>query len=74
MVQTAAKLGLLIYLKPPPVPLINTYLGHRKAILKIMYGKLQFKEREMAAKADKEEMEEMTSMGQSTSQPAINMQ
>jgi hypothetical protein len=33
----------------------------------VVYGTLQFKEQEMATKEDKEVVEEMTSMGQSTS-------
>lgn len=35
-------------------------------MLMVVYGTLQFKEQKMAPKEDKEAVEEMTSMGQST--------
>jgi hypothetical protein len=37
-----------MYLKPPPIPLIDATVI-QKAMLKVVYGTLQFKEQEMAA-------------------------
>jgi hypothetical protein len=55
--------GSFKYLKPPPVPLIDDAVP-KKGDVRVVYGTLQFKEQEMAAKEDLEAMEEMTTVDQ----------
>jgi hypothetical protein len=62
-VQAAPKLGQL-QISETPASTADRWCSPKEGDVRVVYGTLQVKEQEMAAKEDLEAMEEMTTVGQ----------